>query len=170
MLHWFMPHWATTKIPLQPNLSIEVLGLEEISHVLRLGVRVLGMVVVIRVGIICGSNVVHLVGRSALHAAGLGLLASKGDPEHAVRVGRVAGAANVLLVAGRVDGDGVLWGACARLVLRQLISYCSALMRRIFQARCYVPRRLASNGLMSKMSIPCIFPRISRRSRPVACS
>lgn len=33
-----------------------------------------------------------------------------------------------------------------------------------------VPTRLASNGLMSKMSMPCIFPRISRRSRPVACS
>ena len=33
-----------------------------------------------------------------------------------------------------------------------------------------IPRRLASRGLMSKMSMPCIFPRISRRSRPVACS
>lgn len=33
-----------------------------------------------------------------------------------------------------------------------------------------VPRRLASRGLMSKMSTPCIFPRISRRSRPVDCS
>jgi hypothetical protein len=34
----------------------------------------------------------------------------------------------------------------------------------------YVPFLLASSGLMSKMSTPCIFPRISRRSRPVACS
>jgi hypothetical protein len=33
-----------------------------------------------------------------------------------------------------------------------------------------VPRRLASRGLMSKTSTPCIFPRISRRSRPVDCS
>lgn len=34
----------------------------------------------------------------------------------------------------------------------------------------YVPFLLASSGLRSKMSTPCIFPRISRRSRPVACS
>lgn len=33
-----------------------------------------------------------------------------------------------------------------------------------------LPRREASRGFMSKMSMPCIFPRISRRSRPVACS
>lgn len=36
--------------------------------------------------------------------------------------------------------------------------------------RGYVPTRSEGRGLMSKMSIPCIFPRISRRSRPVACS
>ena len=30
-----------------------------------------------------------------------------------------------------------------------------------------VPLRLASNGLMSKTSTPCILPRISKRSRPV---
>lgn len=34
----------------------------------------------------------------------------------------------------------------------------------------YVPFLLASRGLRSKTSTPCIFPRISRRSRPVACS
>jgi hypothetical protein len=34
----------------------------------------------------------------------------------------------------------------------------------------YVPFLLASSGLMSKTSTPCIFPRISRRSRPVDCS
>jgi hypothetical protein len=34
----------------------------------------------------------------------------------------------------------------------------------------YVPFLLASSGLISKISTPCIFPRISRRSRPVACS
>ena len=33
--------------------------------------------------------------------------------------------------------------------------------------RASVPFRLESNGLMSKTSMPCIFPRISRRSRPV---
>jgi hypothetical protein len=58
------------------------------------------------------ANVVHLVGRSALHAARLGLLAGERDPEDAVGVGGEAGAADVLLVAGRVDDNGVLWGAC----------------------------------------------------------
>lgn len=34
----------------------------------------------------------------------------------------------------------------------------------------HIPLRDASSGVMSKISIPSIFPRISRRSRPVACS
>lgn len=33
-----------------------------------------------------------------------------------------------------------------------------------------VPTRSDGRGLMSKISMPCIFPRISKRSRPVACS
>lgn len=33
-----------------------------------------------------------------------------------------------------------------------------------------VPFREASRGLMSKISMPCIFPSNSRRSRPVAWS
>lgn len=33
-----------------------------------------------------------------------------------------------------------------------------------------IPTREESSGFMSKMSIPCIFPKISNRSRPVACS
>ena len=33
-----------------------------------------------------------------------------------------------------------------------------------------VPRREASNGFMSKISMPCTFPKISNRSKPVACS
>lgn len=41
-----------------------------------------------------------------------------------------------------------------------------------FLTQCDVnlPFLLASSGLMSKISTPCIFPRISRRSRPVDCS
>jgi len=31
-----------------------------------------------------------------------------------------------------------------------------------------VPNRLASKGFISKTSIPCIFPSISNRSKPVA--
>lgn len=33
-----------------------------------------------------------------------------------------------------------------------------------------IPTRSDGSGLISKISTPCIFPRISRRSRPVACS
>ncbi len=33
-----------------------------------------------------------------------------------------------------------------------------------------LPFRLASSGLISNTSIPCIFPKISNRSNPVACS
>lgn len=85
--------------------------------------------VVVCVRVFRGTNVVHLVCRAALHAAGDGLLAgqlghvssiqsaqsdvaSYGDPEHVVRVARAAGAADILLVASRVDNDGVLEGAC----------------------------------------------------------
>jgi ribosomal protein L18E len=39
---------------------------------------------------------------------------SYGDPQNVVRVNGEAGAADVLLVTGRVDDDGVLWGACFR--------------------------------------------------------
>jgi hypothetical protein len=95
------------------NLSVEVLGLEEIGHVLWLGVQVLGVVVV---AIVSGADVVHLVGGTTFHAARLGLLAGEGNPENVVGVGRETGATNVLLVAGRVDNDGVLWRACVALV------------------------------------------------------
>jgi hypothetical protein len=116
--------------------------------------------VAVVVSVLCGAYVVHLVGRAALHAARLRLVASKSDPENVVGIGRETGAANVLLVTSRVDGDGVLRSACVQLAIR-IASACP------FPD---IPRRLASNGLISKMSIPCIFPRISRRSRPVACS
>lgn len=118
------------------------------------------MVVVVSVRVVGRAHVVHLVGRTTLHAARLGLFAGESDPENVVGVGREAGAAHVLLVASRVDNDGVLWGACNS----------SAMVPLFLDSLSDVPRRLASNGLMSKMSMPCIFPRISRRSRPVACS
>jgi hypothetical protein len=143
---------------------VEVFRLEEISHVLGLGVLVDGVVVIMAMAVVVrivrGADVVHLVGGSALHAARLGLLAGEGDPENAVGVGGETGAADVLLVASRVDGDGILWGACVPSDLISLLSHPDY----------HIPRRLASSGLMSKISTPCIFPRISRRSRPVACS
>lgn len=62
----------------------------------------------IRVVIIGGSNVVHVVNRTTLHAAALRLVAGEGDPQNVVRIGRVAGATDVLLVTGRVDSNGFL--------------------------------------------------------------
>ena len=66
---------------------------------------------VVRVRVLRWSDIVHLVGRSALHAARHGLLAGEGDPEDVVRVGGAARAADVLFVTGGVDDDGVLGGA-----------------------------------------------------------
>jgi hypothetical protein len=96
------------------NLSGEILGLEEICHVLWLRIQVLGVVVV---AIVSRANVVHLVGRTALHAARLGLLAGERDPEYVVGVGRETSATNVLLVTSRVDDNRVFWGACVVLVI-----------------------------------------------------
>jgi hypothetical protein len=73
------------------------------------------MVVVVSVRVIGWANVVHLVGGSTLHAARLGFLAGEGDPENAMGIDGEAGAADVLLVTGRVDDNGVLWGACTLL-------------------------------------------------------
>ena len=84
---------------------------------------------------------------------------SYGDPQDVVRVNGVAGATDVLLVTGRVDDDGVLRGAWSHQRAHRATEIVGD-----------IPRRLASRGLMSKMSTPCIFPRISRRSRPVDCS
>jgi hypothetical protein len=78
-------------------------------------VQVDRVVVVVSMRVIGWANVVHLVGGSTLHAARLGLLAGEGDPENAMGVDREAGAADVLLVTGRVDDNGVLWGACTLL-------------------------------------------------------
>lgn len=95
---------------------MEVLRLEEISHVLWLGMFVDWVVVVVMaMGILSRADVVHLVGGSALHAAGLGLIAGEGDPENAVGVDGVSGATNVLLVSSGVDDDGVFWGSCVPL-------------------------------------------------------
>lgn len=47
---------------------------------------------------------------------------------------------------------------------------CSSPAERTMMGSFIVPRRLASRGRMSKTSTPSIFPRISNRSKPVACS
>jgi hypothetical protein len=115
MLHGFSP-FRCTQSNLESDLLRKVLWLEEIGHVLWLGVQVHGVmavVSVVSVRIVGRTDVVHLVGGSTLHAARLGLAAFKSDPENVVGVSWEAGAADVLLVTGRVDNDGVLWGACS---------------------------------------------------------
>jgi hypothetical protein len=84
--------------------------------------------VIMRMWVLCWANVVHLVGRAALRAAGNRLLTGKlpavshclsvvqveesyGNPKDVVRISWAAGAANILLIARRVDGDGVFQGA-----------------------------------------------------------
>lgn len=67
------------------------------------------VVVVVRV---LGTNVVHLVDTTALGAALDGAVAGAGEPDDVVGVGRVAGATEVLLVAVRLDNNGVVEGSC----------------------------------------------------------
>lgn len=75
-------------------------------------VNVVGMVAV-AVGIVAlgRADVLHLVDGAALGAALDGAVAGSGEPDDDVRVGRVASAAEVLLVTERLDGDGVLKSA-----------------------------------------------------------
>ena len=72
-------------------------------------------VVVVAVGVFLGTDVVHLVDGTALGATLDGAVAGGGEPDDNVRVGRVAGAAKVLLVAEGLDGDGVVERACVLL-------------------------------------------------------
>lgn len=93
------------------------------------------------------------------------------QPDHSVGIRRVSSAAGVLLVAGTVDNDGILEGSC-KFVSHELGTKepeCARMLVRHSRTR-GIPFLDASRGLMSKMSMPCIFPMSSRRSRPVACS
>ena len=51
------------------RLCPPVLRLDEVGHILRLRVEVLDVVVVVVVGVLGRTDVVHLVGAAALHAA-----------------------------------------------------------------------------------------------------
>lgn len=153
----------------------------------------MNVVVVVVVVAVLGTDVLHLVDGTALGATLDGAVAGGGEPDDNVRVGRVAGAAKVLLVTEGLDSDGVVERACVLLAqlfprhvgseprmvlggaLKRLLQTAHApsmtnTPSRLPSTRLYVPFLLASRGLMSKISTPCIFPRISRRSRPVACS
>lgn len=99
-----------------------------------------------------------------------------GQPDGDVGVSWGTSATSVLLITERSDHDWVGYGSWV------YISKCPSLRRirrhrgwlnwvfRRFGVRVYIPVREASSGFMSKISTPFIFPRISRRSRPVACS
>ena len=75
------------------------------------------VVVVVVVVAVLGTDVLHLVDGTALGATLDGAVAGGGEPDDNVRVGRVAGAAKVLLVTEGLDGDGVVERACVLLVL-----------------------------------------------------
>ena len=75
----------------------------------------MNVVVVVVVVAVLGADVLHLVDGTALGATLDGAVAGGGEPDDNVRVGRVAGAANVLLVAEGLDGDGVVERSCVLL-------------------------------------------------------
>ena len=70
--------------------------------------RTVSVVVAVSVAIVLRSDVLHLVDAAALGAALDGAVARRGEPDDGVRVDGVAGAAEVLLVAKRLDDDGVV--------------------------------------------------------------
>lgn len=94
------------------------------------------------------------------------------EPDGDVGVGWGAGAASVLLLTERLDHDWISDGSL------RFVSFQCYFIRLEYVIKspyaCFIvvslPVRLESRGLMSKMSTPSIFPKISRRSRPVACS
>jgi hypothetical protein len=125
--HAFHPHPPlskhqtshTSNTPKTTHLS--VLRLDEVGHGHRLALEVVcavGVVVdvvavvAVAVAVVLGTNVLHLVDGAALGAALDGAVARGGEPDDNVRVGRVAGAALVLLVAEGLDDDGVVHRAC----------------------------------------------------------
>ena len=75
----------------------------------------MNVVVVVVVVAVLGTDVLHLVDGTALGATLDGAVAGGGEPDDNVRVGRVAGAANVLLIAEGLDGDGVVERSCVLL-------------------------------------------------------
>lgn len=126
----FFPPFSTSIIPRLPfHLHISSLPIMRLRrapilgpHIIRkrLGllvivrpVAVLLAVAVVRVRVVGRADVLHAVDAAALGAAFDGAVAGHIEPDCDVAVGRVAGAAGELLVAGRVDDDGVVEGAFA---------------------------------------------------------
>jgi hypothetical protein len=98
---------------------LSVFGADEVGHGLGLGlvvVRAIGalmnivLAVAVAVAVVAlrRANVVHLVDGAALRAALDGAVAGGSEPDDNVGIGGVTGAAKVLLVTERLDGDGVV--------------------------------------------------------------
>lgn len=105
----------------------------------------------------------------------MGLERTYTEPDGDVGVSWRSGAACVLLVSVRLYEDWVLECACSIYVSHLFPSSAAITTTLLYSVPLnkrgmFVPRRDASNGAMSKMSTPCIFPKISKRSKPVACS
>lgn len=109
---------TTPHIPLPAPLS--VLRSHEISHGLWLTLVVVNaicvamavIVVVMAVAIVLRSNVLQLVDAATLWAALNWAVARCCQPNNVVRVNRVTSAAEVLLVAKRLDKNRVLKSSC----------------------------------------------------------
>jgi hypothetical protein len=95
-------------------------------------------VVAVAVAVVLGADVLHLVDGAALGAALDGAVARGGEPDDNVRVGGVAGATLVLLVAVGLDDDGVVQRACGRRLVSVLVLFRHADrgFARVGQAAC----------------------------------
>jgi len=160
-------------IPTSPTRLVTVLGLDKVGK----GLGFLVTVVVVVVSVVRGANILHLVDAAALGAPLDGPLLGHLEgsapntccpgqvtytkPDDVVGIGRNTGAAGILLVAGRAHENGALHGSYPHQFPSPSV---------LVFLHGVLPRREASSGRMSKMSTPSILPRISRRSKPVACS
>ena len=73
----------------------------------------IGTVVAVSVVGLLRTDVVHLVDGAALGAALDRAVARHGQPSNDVRVGRAAGATNVLLITERANDNGLLHRTCS---------------------------------------------------------
>lgn len=120
---------------------------------------VLAVVVVVAV---LGADVLHLVDGTALGATLDGAVAGGGEPDDNVRVGRVAGAAKVLLVTEGLDGDGVVERAYVLLVLlvQLMLDQNRVSFRSVHVSHCFKLHILLPEQIHSSILFPpdCTYP------------
>jgi hypothetical protein len=120
--------------------------------------------VVVVVVAVLGADVLHLVDGTALRAALDGAVAGGGEPDDNVRVGRVAGAAKVLLVTEGLDGDGVVERACMLLVLLVQVQVMSdqnrVSSRQVHLSHCFKLHIILPEQIRSSVLSPpdCTYP------------